>query len=326
MLVRGLNRLLLGLLVLVSPFATGGCKQKPAPSHEKLGIAPKPAQGLTQEQAAQVLARVGDKSITLGDYAAALERMDRFERLRYQSPERRRQLLDEIIAVELLADEAKRRGLDRDPETQLRLDQALRDEVLKQLRNSAPTPEMLPEPEVRQYYDSHRDEFSEPERRRVAEIVVTQAGEAQRLLEAARHATPIEWGQMVRKHSLGRKESNAGVPLELEGDLGIVSAPGQGGGNEPRLPEVLVRAAFAIEKIGDVSSEPIHIDGQYHILRLTSRMSARQRTFAEADRSIRVRIVQARVSTSQQQLLDELRKKHPVSVNQSLLATVKMGR
>src|SRR5664279_149120 len=132
MLARGLNRLLPGFLGLVSLFVISGCQHKAAPSHEKLEIAPKPAQGLTQEQAAQVLARVGDKSITLGDYAAALERMDRFERLRYQSPERRKQLLDEIIAVELLADEAKRRGLDRDPETQLRLDQALRDEVLKQ--------------------------------------------------------------------------------------------------------------------------------------------------------------------------------------------------
>jgi hypothetical protein len=326
MLVRGLNRLLPGFLGLVSLFAISGCQHKAAPSHEKLEIAPKPAQGLTQEQAAQVLARVGDKSITLGDYAAALERMDRFERLRYQSPERRKQLLDEIIAVELLADEAKRRGLDREPETQLRLDQALRDEVLRQLRSSAPTPEMLPEPEVRGYYDAHRDEFSEPERRRAAEIVVAQASEARRLLEVARHATPVEWGQMVRKHSLGRKESNVVVPLELEGDLGIVSLPGQGGGNEPRLPEALVRAAFAIDKIGDVFSEPIQIEGQYHIVRLISRMSARQRTFAEAERSIRVKMVQIRMSASQQQLLDELRKKHPVSVNQSLLATVKLGR
>ena len=44
---------------------------------------------LSPEQAAQVLAKVGTSTITLGDYVAALEHMDQFDRLRYQSPERR---------------------------------------------------------------------------------------------------------------------------------------------------------------------------------------------------------------------------------------------
>src|SRR3954471_10633366 len=43
------------------------------------------AAGLSPEQAQQVLAQVGTRTITLGDYAAALERMDPFERMRYQT-------------------------------------------------------------------------------------------------------------------------------------------------------------------------------------------------------------------------------------------------
>ena len=61
---------------------------------------------LTPEQAKQTLAKVGDDTITLGDYAAALEHMDQFDRLRYQSVERRKELLDEMITVQLLAKEA----------------------------------------------------------------------------------------------------------------------------------------------------------------------------------------------------------------------------
>lgn len=325
---RGLNRERLGILLLVVLSTTLGCRRKTGPSGEKLEQsnaikANSPAPGLTPEQASQVLARVGDKPITLGDYAAALARMDRFERLRYQSPERRKQLLDEIIAVELLADEARRRGLDREPDTQLRLDQALRDEVLRDLRDSAPTPESLPEPEVRNYYDAHKEEFREPERRRIAEIVMVREQEARRLIEVVRNASATDWGQAVRKHSTGRKDSTAALPLELEGDIGIVSAPGQVAGNEPQLAEPLLRAAFSIEKIGGVYGEPVLAEGQYHILRLTSRTPARQRTFAEAQRSIRVKLVQQRVATNQQQLIDDLRKKIPVSMNQTLLATIK---
>ena len=52
---------------------------------------------LTPQQAAQVLARVGDRTITLGDFEAALEHLDQFDRMRYQSPERRKELLGEMI-------------------------------------------------------------------------------------------------------------------------------------------------------------------------------------------------------------------------------------
>src|SRR4051812_48575274 len=46
--------------------------------------------GLSPEQAARVVAKVGDRSITLGEFAKTLERMDQFDRLRYQSKDRRR--------------------------------------------------------------------------------------------------------------------------------------------------------------------------------------------------------------------------------------------
>ena len=147
--------------------------------------------------------------------------------------------------------------------------------------------------------------------------------EARRLVDSLRNASAIEWGQAVRAYSTGRRDTNSAVPLELEGDVGIVSAPGQAAGNEPQLPEPLLRAAFTIEKVGGVYGEPVLVNGQYHILRLTSRTAARQRAFAEADRSIRVKLVQQRIEANQQQLMNELRKKIPVSVNQSLLATIK---
>jgi hypothetical protein len=268
---------------------------------------------------------VGDKAITLGDYAAALERMDRFERLRYQSPDRRKQLLDELIAVELLADEARRRGLDRDPETQMLLDQALRDEVLRQNAQEQPGPEAIPEQDVHAYFDEHKQEFDEPERRRVSELVVGSLAAAQKILEQARNASSTQWGELVRTHSTERRAAAEALPLELEGDLGIVSAPGKAGAHEPSLAEELIKAAFSIEKVGGVWREPVVVQGRYHIVRLTSRTPARQRTFAEAERSIRVTLAQKRIEASRDQLLAELKKKLPVVINQQLLASVKSG-
>jgi DNA-directed RNA polymerase subunit F len=100
---------------------------------------------LTPEQAAQVLARVGDRTITLGDFEAALEHMDQFERARYQSPERRKELLGEMIDVMLLADEARAKGYDKDPVTQQELREILRDAMLKKAREGVPAPNEIPE-------------------------------------------------------------------------------------------------------------------------------------------------------------------------------------
>src|SRR5512147_1665323 len=86
----------------------GRSNQGTRPSPSASASASPPARGLSPEDAKLVLAKVGAVTITLGDYAAALDRMDRFERLRYQSADRRQQLLDELINVELLAEEAKR--------------------------------------------------------------------------------------------------------------------------------------------------------------------------------------------------------------------------
>src|SRR5271165_3241911 len=92
---------------LLSVTACKGCGEAPeAPDAGDHAQTP----SLTPEQAAKVLAKVGDSTITLGDYVAALEHMDQFDRLRYQSPERRKELLNEMINVKLLAGEARDKG------------------------------------------------------------------------------------------------------------------------------------------------------------------------------------------------------------------------
>jgi peptidyl-prolyl cis-trans isomerase C len=316
---------------LVALSATGcftvGCSRSnqsaaPAPSH--LASASPPARGLSAEDAKLVLAKVGDVTITLGDYAAALDRMDRFERLRYQSEDRRQQLLDELINVELLAQEAKRQKLDEDPEVRLRLDEALRDEVLRDVRGRVPSPELVPTAEVRAYYDSHREEFKEPERRRVAAIVLSGEAKALALIDQAKAADPSGWGDLVRKHSIAH-DPKAQMPLELEGDLGIVSAPGQPRGTGPKLSDSLLRALFEIPAVGGVYGAPVRDGDRYYVLRMTGRTEARERSFAEAERSIRVRIVEQLIAAAEQRLIEDLKREYSVSIDEQALARVKIS-
>jgi peptidyl-prolyl cis-trans isomerase C len=279
---------------------------------------------LSPELAKKTLAKVGDRVITLGEYAATLDRMDPFERMRYQSQDRRKRLLDEMIEVELLSQEARRRGLDKAPETQERLRQMLRDQMLEEVRKSAPAPNDVPEAELRAYYDKHKDEFAEPERRRVAGIVLESSSVAKTVLAQALKATPAAWGELVEQRSTQRGSRSPIAPSELAGDLGIVGPPGHARGANPRVPEPVRDAVFKIAKVGDTYSEVVPSDGKFYVIRLMNTTPPRERKYEDSERAIRTAIVQAKIREKEQALEAELRKKFPVTVDDAALAKMPM--
>jgi hypothetical protein len=284
------------------------------------------AAGLSPEQAGRVVAKVGDRAITLGDFAKTLERMDQFDRLRYQSKDRRRELLEEMIDVELLAAEARRLGLDKEPESQDAIRMILRDAILAQAREGVPTPAQLPEQEIRAYYEAHADRFSEPERRRVAAIVIADKKEAAKVLKDALKArTPGEWGELFFKHSLTAPKQRGPVnPAELAGDLGIVGPMNDARGQNPKVPDAVRAAAFVLKGVGDVAADLVEVEGRQFIVRLNGVTAPHKRSLAEADRAIRVLLIQEKMAERERALEEELRKKFPVEVDDRALATVKV--
>jgi parvulin-like peptidyl-prolyl isomerase len=315
-------------VLLLSGLVVLACDEKaidkgPPPA----GSAAPASTGLSPELAQKPLATVGDRVITLGEFAATIDRMDQFERLRYQSVDRRRQLLDEIIKAELLAIEAKRRGLDQKPEVKERVRQILREDVMRQTRTEVTAPADIPESEVRAYYDKKREEFRDPERRRVAHIVLADEPKAKQVLEQAKKASPAEWGKLVRDHSLEKPPQGAATgPVELSGDLGIIGPPGSSKGDNPRVPEPLREAVFKIAAVGGIYGELVADGGKFHIVRMTGKTDARDRTLAEAERTIRVAILQERVRAAEARIEKELRERYPVKIDEKALEKIELPK
>lgn len=291
----------------------GGSKGGPAPSASApFGLAP--------DLAAKTLAKVGDRTITLGEYATVLSRMDRFERLRYQTVDRRKQLLDEMINVELLAAEADRRGLSDRPETKELVRQILRDAVLQEIREKGPSLEDIPPGDVRAYYDAHRGDFQEPERRRVSHIAVRDRATADRVLSLARGTNAKAWGELVQKYSVDKPPAEA--PPELAGDLGLVAAPSFGKSDNSRVPEPVRAGLFEIAEPGGVLDRVVEDGKTFHVVRLTGTSAARDRTFEEAERTIRVKLLEERLRASEAELEKNLRERYPVQIDEAALAKV----
>jgi len=282
-----------------------------------------PLSQLTPEQKAQVLAKVGDRTITLGDYAAALEHMDQFDRMRYASPERRKELLDEMIEVELLAREAEARGYDKDPVAQMEERAILREAMLKDARKGAPSPADIPEADVRSYYEAHKDDYEDPERRRVSLVVLREEGAAKAgLAQALAATTATQWGELVRTKS-SDPQAKANVPVDLAGDFGMVSPPGHSRGENPRIVEPVRSAAFEISSVGQVLPRVISGgDGRFYVVRLAQKVDAHARGYGEAERSIRVRIAQEKMKQKEDELIASLRAQYPVTIDERALGNV----
>lgn len=278
---------------------------------------------LTPEQAAQVLAKVGESTITLGDYVAALEHMDQFDRLRYQSPERRKELLNEMITVELLAQEATARGYDKDPLAQQELRAILRDAMLAEARKDAPTPADIPEAEVRAWFEAHKADYKDPERRRVSVIVARDAAAAREALAEAQKdpMNSAKWGEIVRARSID-PQARANVPIDLAGDVGIVSPPDDPRGENPRVPPAVRAAVFSMAEVG-VYDKVVADGGKFYVVRFTQKLAPHERTYEEAERSIRVKLAQDRLRAKEDALIAELRKSVKVEIDEAALATVK---
>lgn len=293
-----------------------------------------PVTGLTQSEAGEVLVTVGKRAITLGDFVATLVRMDRFERLRYQSEAGQKKLLDEMIEVELLAQEAERRGLDKDPKVELRLQQALRDELLRTVEARLPAAEEISEREVREYYEAHRAEFKEPERRRVLLIKVGSESLGKEVLEKALResgsgapgagssgAGPSGkvWAELARKYSLENSQARKGDPEEFAGDVGFVSSPKEERGQNDAVPDEARAGVFEIQKIGGVLPRLIPEGKFFYIVRLGGISPARDRTVQEADRAIRIELRRQKFLEAEKKLEADLRKKYPVKIDEAAI-------
>ncbi|MBW2509826.1 MAG: hypothetical protein JRE81_14440, partial [Deltaproteobacteria bacterium] len=75
------------------------CSKQP---DEAAPEAKQPKHALSEEQANAVLVRVADRTITVGELADRLASQSPYLQARFESPERRKELLDNLVRYELL--------------------------------------------------------------------------------------------------------------------------------------------------------------------------------------------------------------------------------
>ena len=274
---------------------------------------------LSPEQQRQVIALVNGDPITLGEFEQRLNDQPPFVRARYNTVPRKREFLDNMIQFEILADHARKLGYDKHPDVLLNLKQAMVRKMRADELDERVALRDVSEEAIRAWYDGHKSDYVRPEQVRVSQIVLPTRDEMDatiKELEAGFAEDPTHkrrtFGAMARKRSIDGPTANQG------GDMGFFPRPEDGGTVTPVLSE----AAFALEKVSQMSAPIQTPDGHWHLLMLTGRKQAYVRTFEDARRSIAQRLYREKRALAEKDLIATARADAKITVDEELLKSI----
>jgi peptidyl-prolyl cis-trans isomerase C len=293
----------LGLSLLIAS-GISACK----PAKKKSAPADNPELG-------QVVAKVDDGVITVGDVQERINKQSPFIRSRYTTMEKKKEFLDNLIRFEVMAAEAQRRGYDKDPEVIRVMKQQMISKFLQKDFESKLKVEDVPDAEVEKYYASHPEEFNRKDEVRVSQIVVKDKAKADKVAKEVNALPKGPAADQKPFRDLVTKYSEDEDSKQRAGDLTFFDK------DSVAHPKPVVEAAFKLAEIGDVAG-PIKTDKGFAIIKLTQKKPGFTRPLPEVKRQIQQRLFRDLRTKSMDAFIADLRKKSKIEIDEDKLGKV----
>lgn len=239
-------------ITLIVLMVTTGCQKKTEPSRKET---------LPRINESKVLAKVNDKIITTDEFKDRFANIPNVDYTKLKIEDKKR-VLDDLIRVELLYQEAVNRGLERDKDVRQTLEEARRQILAGQLIKTEMDNIKVEPKEIEDFYNTYKADFKDPEKVRLRQIVVPAEEEAKSILVELLKGADFE--RMAKERSK--------APNAREGGLTEFVQRGE-------LFPALDNIAFSLESnaISGVIKGP---DG-YYIVKLDGKQETKQRTLTE---------------------------------------------
>lgn len=279
-----------------------------------------------QKKTGDVVASLGDVTITVDELKAKMDEQAPFIRARYDTAERKREFLDNLIRFELLAQEAKKRGYENDPEVQTAMKKTMVQKLMRAEFDDAKDAGEIPETELRAFYDSNITDYVKPERARVSHVffaagkqdpnrakVRTEANKALAAMKA-KDADKNAFAELAKTRSDDDASKRAGGDLSFKTKEELTAAWGA----------EVTKAAFDLKEIGDVATV-VETEKGFHLVKLTGRQNALDRPFDSVKNQIQSRLSREQRTKAFDSFVDGLKQNAKVEVNDELLASIQVN-
>jgi len=272
------------------------------------------------------LAVIENKSITVGDFKAEMERLGRGHTGSFSRPEQREELLNSMVRTEMMYAAALKEGSDRKPET-LELIKRI---IINQYRREKLEPDIekirVQEDESKAYYDGHQSEFMTPEMVRAAVIRISVPKKApeeakKELLKRAgeARAEALKLGpETLSFGGVAVKYSDDQVSRYRGGDTGLLNKAEAG---TSRWEKPVLDTIFSLKAAGEVSPVVKGADG-YYLVKLMETKQGAVRPFEEVKEMIRSKLLAEKKSRIEKVFYEGLAGKVKVKTDPELLKTI----
>jgi peptidyl-prolyl cis-trans isomerase C len=251
------------------------------------------------------LVRVNDRIITLDEFEGEMEQLPQFYKLHMVTEEGRRKFLQDLINQELLLQEAREKGLDKDEKILADVERIKKGLIISALMEAlCEGKDVVSDEEVASYYRENKEEFF-LEKVRVRHIMVKTFAEAQKIKQMLEEGA--DFISLAKRYSISPSR-------EQGGDLGYIE--------RGKVGKEFEQAAFALKKRGELS-DIVKAELGYHIIRLEDKIGPRQRTFPEVQEEIRNRLRNKKREKILAAHLHDLREGAQIIIHEELLVTEK---
>ena len=168
--------------------------------------------------------------ITADEFKARLDEQSPFVRQRFNSLDRKKEFLDNLIRFEVLAKAAEKEGLANDPDVQLTMKKVMVQKLVQKRFSEGDAAKEIPDAEAQKYYDEHRAEFQRAATVRLDGILVaaTDKDRAQKSAQAKKVLAQLKAGEkknpagaLAALQTAAREQSDDAASKPLGGDLGF---------------------------------------------------------------------------------------------------------
>jgi len=260
-----------------------------------------------KEMGEKEIVRVNDVSISLDEFRQISEGQSLEGKMRLLNEKGLRDFLDNyVVARELLSQEAKRKGYEKNPEIQLKIENfkkmmlmdALMEEVLKGKTE-------VSENEIQQYYKENQDRFTEPQEVKIRHIFVTSDAALKEVL--TKLSQKENFSKLAEAYNMDKSREDGG-------SLGWIKR-GQLAPSFAQFEE----AAFSLKNRGDIS-EVVQTGLGYHLIQLDERRGSAVRPYDKVKEGIRHFLQTKKRQDAYLQYVKDLKAKATVAVNEKLWA------
>ena len=271
-----------------------------------------------------VVASGGGVTITADELKTRLDEQSPMIRASFQSVDRKKQFLDNMIRFELLAKAAEKEGLANDPDVQFTMKKVMVSKYYQRFFQDQGGAKAVPDAEAQKYYDEHPDEFHRPARIHLAHVFLkAEQGSPERAKKAA------EAKKLLAKILADEKKNPSALSLAARESSEDDATKMVGGDLAMKTEAELTQAygkAFseAALKLKDNETSTAVLEGPhgFHLVRALGRQPELNRTFDEVKPQIAARLASQKKTKEFDEFVKKLRDDAHIQVNDKELEKV----